>query len=151
MSGRHGPFPLGYHNPGKRHPIRLGDGVPENGVNVPAGIAIGPQEVAAVVVDRVDGIRVHELLHAHGGGTIHPDALEILDGEGEVMALLIFVALDRISPGQLLLRAGIHREHFHPVAGLRIDHVEPDGIAFVLGSVERHRATMRTSERLVRT
>ena len=83
---------------------------------------------------------VDELLHRHHRGALDLDAVEILVGQQQVLVLLELVAFDEIAALQLLPGLGILRDHPDPVAGLRIDHVEPDVRAVVPGVEERHGA-----------
>ena len=66
--------------------------------------------------------------------------LEISVIEQDVGVLFELVAFHQLLPVEPVIGLSVLRHHPDTVAGLRIDQVEADAAAVVLGAVERHRA-----------
>jgi hypothetical protein len=81
------PFALGDHDARQRRLAGLGNGFPQHGIDVLAGVAIGHEIIGGVYRRGVD-----ELLDRHHRGTLDLDAVEII--VAQVFALSELVTLD---------------------------------------------------------
>ena len=88
---------LGDDDARERHLAGLGDCFAKDGINVAAGIAIGRQVIGSIVVDRVDGIGVDELLDGHHRRAFDLDAVEILVAQQQILVLPELVAFDEVA------------------------------------------------------
>jgi hypothetical protein len=96
------------HGRGRSH-AGFRDSVPEDGVNIPASLAIGCQEVAGIEVDRVDRRGVDELLHRHHRRAFYLDAVEVVVSEQKILVFPELVAFDQIAPLEFLSSFSVRR------------------------------------------
>jgi hypothetical protein len=87
--------------------------------------------VGGVVVDRIDGIGVDELLDGHHGRAFDLHAVQILVIQQEILVFSELIAFDQIAALELLSSFGILRDHADAVAGVRIDQMESEPGAVV--------------------
>ena len=80
-----GALPLRDDDARQRHLAGLGDCFAQDGIDIAAGIAVGRQVVGGVVINRIDGIGIDELLDGHDRGAFDLDALHILIREQQVL------------------------------------------------------------------
>ena len=95
--------------------------------------------IGSVVVDRIDGIGVDELLDGHHGRAFDLHAVQILVIQQEILVFSELIAFDQVAALELLSGFGILRDHADAIAGVGIDQVEPDRSPVMPRVVERHR------------
>jgi hypothetical protein len=111
-----------------------------SGIDIAAGVAIGRQVIDGVVVDRVDGIGVDELLDGHHRRAFDLHAVQIIIAQQQILVFPELVAFDQIAALELLSGLGILRDHADAVSRFGIDEVEADRGPVVAGVVEGHGA-----------